>query len=120
MRAELERVEASAGSRLANDAGILTCSEATTVDAPGEQEFTGLPAGNSEILVNGLPRLVGQLETDRATGLLLADRCSIECVTVGGHVIDAHRADIAAPQFAVDGTGEQAGGPLAPFGRHLC
>src|SRR5260370_21991097 len=83
MRAELERVKADTRDPLANDAGILTCSEATTVDAPGEQEFAGLPAGNSEILVNGLPRLLGQLETDRATGLLLADRCSIECVTLG-------------------------------------
>src|SRR5258708_37273089 len=107
MRAELERVEANAGSPLANDAGILTCSEAATVDAPAEQEFAGLRAGNSEILVNGLPRLLCQLETDRATGLLLADRCSIECVAVGGHVIDAHRDDIAAAQFAVDGEVEQ-------------
>src|SRR5258708_23394657 len=113
MRAELERVEANAGSPLANDAGILTCSEATTVDAPGEQEFAGLPAGNSEILVNGLPRLLGHLETDRATGLLLADRCSVECVTVGGHVIAAHRHDIAAAQLSADGVARHSQGPRA-------
>jgi hypothetical protein len=60
-------------------------------------------------------RLFGQLETDRATGLLLADRCSIQCVAVGGHVIDAHRDDIAAAQFTVDGEVEQREVARAPF-----
>jgi hypothetical protein len=46
-----------------------------------------------------LARLLGEFEPDWATGLLLADCCSIECVAVGGHVIDAHRHDIAAAQF---------------------
>jgi len=95
VRAELERVKANACDPLADEAGVLTCREATTVAATGEQKFAGLPMGHSEILVDGLPRLLCQLETDRATGLLLADRCSIECVAVG-HVIDAHRDDIAA------------------------
>jgi hypothetical protein len=77
----------------------LTCREPKTVAATGEQELAGLAAGHSEILVDGLPRLLGQLEANRATGLLLADRCSIERVTVGSHVIDAHRDDIAAAQL---------------------
>jgi hypothetical protein len=31
-------------------------------------EFAGLPAGQSEILVDGLPRLLRELEPDQATG----------------------------------------------------
>jgi hypothetical protein len=51
-----------------------------------------------------LTGLLGELEPDRTTGLLLADRCSIERVAVGGHIIiDAYCHDIAATQFAVDG-----------------
>jgi hypothetical protein len=50
-----------------------------------------------------LPSLFSELKSDRATGLFLAERCSIERIAVGGHVIDAHRDDVAAAQFAVDG-----------------
>jgi hypothetical protein len=47
-----------------------------------------------EILVDGLPRLLGEFESYRATGLLLADRRSIERIAVRGYVIDPHRNDI--------------------------
>jgi hypothetical protein len=75
--------------------------------ATGKQERAGLPAGQSEILVDGLPRLLGEFEPDRATRLLLTDRRSIERVAVGGYVIDPHCHDITAAQFAVDGEVEQ-------------
>jgi hypothetical protein len=54
------------------------------------------------MLVDGLPGLIRQFESDGASGLLLADRCSVERVAVRGHVIDAHRDDIAAAKFAID------------------
>ena|SRR5215471_8007390 len=104
VRADLERVEADARDPLTDEAGVLPGCEAMAVaTTTRKQELAGLPAGHSQILVDGLPRLLGQLEPDRAARLLLADRCSIEYVAVGGRVIDAHRDDIAAAQFAVDG-----------------
>ena len=104
VRAELERIEADTGDPLADKAGVLTCREAMSVAAATcKQELSPLPASLPEILVDGLPRLLGQLEPDRATGLLLADCCSIERVAIGGHIVDADCHDIAASQFAVDG-----------------
>ena len=66
VRAELERVEANAGDPLAYKAGVLACREPPIAVATGEQERAGLPAGQSEILVDGLPRLLGEFEPDRA------------------------------------------------------
>ena len=107
VRAELERVEADAGDPLAYKAGVLACREPPVAVATSKQERAGLPAGQSEILLDGLPRLLGEFEPDRAPRLLLADRRSIERVAVGGYVIDTHRNDITAAQFAVDGEVEQ-------------
>jgi hypothetical protein len=115
VRAELEWVEADAGTPLADETGVLTCREATIVAATGEQKFAGLPASHSEILVDRLSRLLGELEPDRTTGLLLADRCSIKRGAVGGHVTDVHSHDIVAAQFAVDGEVEQREIADAPF-----
>jgi len=67
----------------------------TVAAATCKQELARLSASLPEILVDGLPRLLGPLEPDRAIGLLLAHRCSIKRVTVGRHVIDVHRYDIA-------------------------
>ncbi len=85
MRAKLERIEVDARNPVADKAGVLARREAMTVaTATGEQELTGLPAGQPEIFVDGLPCLLGQLKPNRAAGLLLADGCSVERVAVGG------------------------------------
>jgi hypothetical protein len=59
MRAELERIEADVGDPLIEEAGVLTCREVTTVTATGKREVAGLRVDDSEILVDGLPRLLG-------------------------------------------------------------
>ena len=99
---------------MTDEAGVLTCCEASTVAATGEPKLVGFPASHSEILVVDLPGLLRQLEPDRATGLLLADCCSIERIAVG-HIIEAHRDHITAAQFAVDGKIEQREIAGAPF-----
>jgi hypothetical protein len=76
VRAELERVEADAGNPLADQTGVLTCREATIVAATGKQKLAGLPASCSQIPVDALPRLLGELEPDRATGPWLDQACS--------------------------------------------
>ncbi len=62
MRAELERVETDT-----SEAGALTVRKATPAAASGEQELAGLPAGRSEVLVDGLPGLIRQFEPDRTS-----------------------------------------------------
>jgi hypothetical protein len=66
VRAELERVEADARDPLTNQASILTYCEALAVATTTcEQELARLPAVQSEILIDRLPRLLGELEPDR-------------------------------------------------------
>jgi len=59
--AELERVEADAGDPLADETGVLTCRQASTGAAAGEQELAGLSSSHSQILVDGLPCLFSEL-----------------------------------------------------------
>jgi hypothetical protein len=104
VRAELERVEADAGDPPPDEASVLACREAMALAAAtGKKEVARLPAGQPEVVVDGLPRLLGKFEPDRAASLFLTDRCSIERVAVGSYVIDANCHDITASQFAVDG-----------------
>jgi hypothetical protein len=106
MRAELEWVEADAADPLADKAGVLACRrELAIAVATGERERAGLPAGQSEILVDGLPRLLGEFELGRlaSSGGLSLDRAYSRL----GLVIDPHGHDITATQFAVDGEIEQ-------------
>jgi hypothetical protein len=48
----------------------------------GEQKFGRLLACCREVGVDGLPRLLRQLELNRATRLPLADRRSVDCVAM--------------------------------------
>jgi hypothetical protein len=42
--------------------------------SPDEQELARLLAGSTDVVINRLPGLLGHLEPDRLTGLLLPDR----------------------------------------------
>jgi hypothetical protein len=46
--------------------------------------------------------LLGQLEANRSTRLLLTDAGSVKRVTIGRDITDAQRNEIAASQLAVD------------------
>jgi len=51
--------------------------------------------------------LVGQLEPDWSTCLLLPDSCTVKSVAIRSYVIDANRHDITTAQFAIYGKIEQ-------------
>src|SRR5262249_2923353 len=61
-----------------------------------------LAAATAKILIHRLPRLLGQLEANRSTRLLLADAGSVKRITIGRDITDAQRYEIAASQLAVD------------------
>jgi hypothetical protein len=49
-----------------------------------------------------LPRLLGQLELDRPSGLSLPNGCLFDRVAVRRNVFDLEGHDIAAPELAID------------------
>ena len=60
VRAELGRVEPDAGHPFLHEPSILPSSQPAraVILATGKQELSGLPASQSQVLVDGLPRLV--------------------------------------------------------------
>jgi hypothetical protein len=58
---------------LTDETGVLARGEATIIAATAEQELARLPASHSEVFIDGLPRLIGKFEPERAASLLLAD-----------------------------------------------
>jgi hypothetical protein len=82
---------------------MLACSQRpVALPRPGNRHWPS-PVTDPKIVVERLPRLLGQLEPNRPTGLPLPDIRSVDSVAIGCHVIDAERDEIAAAQFAVDG-----------------
>jgi hypothetical protein len=69
----------------------------------GKKEFPTLPVCHAEVFIDSLPGLFGDLEPHRPAGLLLADRRTLNGVSVRGNVLDFESNDIATAQFAVDG-----------------
>jgi hypothetical protein len=69
--------------------------------------LTKFSAADPKVVVQCLPGHVGQLETNRPTGLALPGVCAVNRVAVGCHVIDVERHEIAAAQLAIDGEIEE-------------
>jgi hypothetical protein len=70
---------------------------------PDEQELAPLLAGGMNVVINRLPSLLGDLEPNRLTRLLLPDPRPIEGVSIGGNILDLEGHNIATTQFAIDG-----------------
>src|ERR1700726_1825272 len=70
---------------------------------PAEEEFAWFLAGGSQVVVNGLPGLLGDFESDRNARLFLPDGGAIDGVSMGRDVVDLESHDIAPAQLAVDG-----------------
>src|SRR5258708_40165836 len=68
-----------------------------------EQEFAGLSVCRTDVVINRLPGLFGDLESHRLPSLLLAHRRALNGVSVRGNVLDLEGDDIATAQLAVDG-----------------
>ena len=103
VRAELQGIETNACDPLADEASILPRRKPAVGSTPAaEQKLSGMTACHPQILVDGLPSLLGQLEPDGPARLLLAHGRPVDGVAVGSHVIDPDRYDITAAQLAVD------------------
>jgi len=81
-----------------------------------KQKFAWHLAGRLEVVVNGLARLLRQLEADWTPGLSLAHRGTGEGISARGSVFDLHRDDIAASQLAINGEIEHCQVAGSPFG----
>ena len=89
MRTELQRIETDAGDPFADQSRILSRRQPTPAAAtPSEKELTSFSACQTQIIVKGLTRLVGQLEPDWSTCLLLPDGCTVKSVAIRSYVID--------------------------------
>ena len=108
MSAKLGRVESDAGHPLLNKSGVLSrCQPIRAIAAPCEQELTRFAPRQPQVLIDRHSCLVGQLEPDRPTCLLLANRGAVQRVAVRRNIIDANGNDVTATQLAVDRQVEQ-------------
>jgi hypothetical protein len=107
------RVEADAGEPLGEKASILTRRHTLAGSPTRKQEIARPFSRQLDVVVNRLAGRLGQLKPDGASGLFLAHRCTINCIAIGGNVIDFHSDDIAAPELAIDREIEEQGRALA-------
>src|SRR6516162_8731841 len=109
-------VQSDARNPFCDEPPILPCCHGlTNPPAAGEQKMAWHLAGRLEVVVNGLARLLRQLEADWTPGLSLAHRRTSERVSVRGNVFDLHRDDIAASQLAINGEIEHCQLADSPF-----
>jgi hypothetical protein len=72
------------------------------ITTAGEKKLARFLAGGFDVIVDGLPRLLRQLEPDGPTGLLLPHCGAIHRIPAWCNVLYPKCDDIAAPQLAVD------------------
>ena len=80
---------------------------AATTTTPGEKVITSLLAAVCQIVVDGLARLLRDLELDRAPRLSLADGGSVDGVAMRRNVADPEPHEIAPSEFAIHGEVEK-------------
>jgi len=104
MRAEDVRVETNAGNPLRDKPSILPGRHApVSALSAAEHEVVRLSSGGSQVFIDSLAGLLGQLKPDRLASLPLPDRCPIGCITVWGDILDLQCDDIAGAELAIDG-----------------
>jgi len=103
VRGEKVRVEANRRKPVRDESGILPGGHAAVViTTAAEKKFTRFLASGFDVIVDRLPRLLRQLESDGPTGLLLPHCGTIDRIPARCNVLDPKCDDIAAPQLAVD------------------
>jgi hypothetical protein len=119
MSAEQRRVKTDAGDPLRQQAGILAGGEATTLAATAtKEEVAGSLLSRRNVLIDRLARLLGDLESDRKTGLVLPNGRTVDSIAMWCDVFDLEPHDVAAtwsfsPSFGEDPacSGVQSGRP---------
>jgi len=103
VRGEKVRVEANRRKPVRDESGILPGGHAAVViTTAAEKKFTRFLASGFDVIVDRLPRLLRQLESDGPTGLFLPHCGAIDRIPARCNVLDPRCDDIAAPQLAVD------------------
>jgi len=103
VRAEKVRVEADRCNPAPHEPSILPGRHAATViTAAAEQKFARFLTSGFDVIVDSLPRLLGQLKPDRPSSLLLPHCGAINRIPAWCHVLDPKCDDIATPKLAVD------------------
>jgi hypothetical protein len=83
------RVQSNAANPIRNKARILARGYAAVRTATtGEQKLARPLFGGLRIIIDGLPSLFAQFESDRLPGFLLPDRCAIRRVPTGGDILN--------------------------------
>jgi len=88
--------------KLNNKSGVLSrCQPTRAITATCKQELTRFASRQPQVLIDRHSCLVGQLEPDRPTCLLLANRGAVQRVTVRRNIIDANGNDVTATQLSI-------------------
>jgi hypothetical protein len=103
VRPEEVRIQANARNPTRDKASVLTCRQRPVVaHVAGEQELTRPFSSDTDVRVDSLPRLLGQLESNRSAGLLLANGRTIDHMSTRRNIFDLQTDEITAAQLAVD------------------
>ena len=113
--AEQRRVQTDADDPLRQQASILAGGEAAAVaTAAMEQEIAGTLPARRKVLVDCLTRVLGDLEPDRATGLVLPNGRPVNRIAMWCNVLDPEAHHVAATQLAIDREIEERQIPRPP------
>jgi hypothetical protein len=100
--AEQSRIETDAGDPARQQARILAGGEASLAAAAMEQKIAGTLPGHRKVLVDRLTRLLGNLEPDRKTGLVLPNGRPLDGIAVWHDIFDPKAHHVATTQLAID------------------
>src|SRR6202795_5414315 len=104
MRTKRTGIESNATDPIGHQTRILTRRHALSrPPLPAEEEFAWFLAGGSQVIVNGLPGLLGDFEPDRNAGLFLPDGGAIDGVSMGRDVVGPVRGDHTDSHLAFAG-----------------
>jgi hypothetical protein len=101
------RVQPNANEPVGQEPRILTGRHAFASSSPGEQKLAGIFTNDFDVVVYRLPGWLGQLKTNRPSGLPLAHSGAIDGVAVGCNVIDLNGDNVTSSEFAIDREIEQ-------------
>ena len=72
------------------------------VATASKEPLIGLPTGLSQVLVDGLARLLREFKFDRTTGFALPNDSTVERIAARRNVFNAQSDDIATAKLAVN------------------
>src|SRR6266481_1743736 len=102
MRAEETGIQSDTCDPSRYQPGVLSRCHASILVTPASKEkLARFLAGVPDVVVNGLPGLLGQFESDGMSGFPLPDSCAIPCEALWSDVLDFKADDITAPELAV-------------------